>query len=696
MIRIVEPEDNKPKEQSGLVKTVSSIFREGGYLQAELGLEYRPQQEQMALHTAQAFAENKPLLFEAGTGVGKSLAYLIPGILHAMDAGRPFIVSTHTISLQEQIHNKDLPLCRRFFSRVKKLEKYGEFKTALLVGKANYLCETRLARALQGQAELFEEEECAELERIRAWARETKTGQRQELVPPPRADVWDQVNADSSNCNRKHCGEKGCSYRRARSRLLSSHVRIVNHSLLFSLLNAGMGPGGKSRGILFPEDFLVLDEAHTVPAIATDHFGIAVSSYSVNFALNRLYNPKKDKGLLKKIRDAKARDLVQEAHLQNKEFFGILMRQYLSRREILRLREPGWASPLLQLPLKHLADRLATLESQAKDEDEEQEIADHRLRISGIRESLDNALHLADEEQVYWIEKTGRKQSIVTLRSAPIDIAPLLNKALFQRGTSTLMTSATLSLEDRMENFRNKVGGQGVDFAIESSPFDFPKRMEIYISTPPESPDSGLSRGDPHQVNIPHLCRYLLAFLERQTGGAMVLFTSYRDLTATRLALSKDLHGLKRPLFSQGEGLSRSELVREFQRSGNAVLLGTESFWTGVDIPGPALSLIVIPRLPFENPTHPVAEAKSEWLKMRGGNPFMQLTLPEALIKFRQGIGRLIRNQDDRGRLLILDPRIIQREYGRLFLAVLPHRNYRKIRFQQIESIKLLSLPKNA
>lgn len=692
MIRILDSDDPPTPPSFPLVDWVATIFEDGGLLKTHLGLEYRPQQEQMALHVAQSFLADSPLLFEAGTGVGKSLAYLIPAILYSMESERPLVTSTHTIALQEQIKSKDLPLCRTFFAAVPELAKYAEFKTALLVGKANYLCETRLARALQQQqAELFDSEQISELKRIQAWAETTKTGQRQELTPQPKFEVWDQVNADSSTCNRKNCGEKGCSYRRARAELLSAHIRIVNHSLLFSLLNAGMGPGGTARGILFPEDFLVLDEAHTIPAIATDHFGVGVSSYAVNFALSRLYNPKRKGGFLRQLGDRQAMERVIQARDAAEEFFGILRNQYLSRKEIVRIREPGWADPILQLPLKNLIDRLGTLESRTEDENRVDEIRDHRMRLTTLREGLAQTLNLTEDDQVYWMERNRSRNPVIYLRSAPLDIAPVLQKTLFQRHTGVILTSATLSLGDKMENFREKVGGLGLEAGIENSPFDFPNRMEILVAQPEDASPGSTEKRELHQTDISRCVAFLTALLEKQQGGALVLFTSYQELTQTQQRLLKPLEKSGRPLFVQGQERSRSQLVADFQEAGNGVLLGTDSFWTGVDIPGPALSLVVIPRLPFENPTHPVAEAKSEWLRLRGENPFMKMTLPEALIKFRQGMGRLIRNKRDRGRLLLLDPRILQREYGKSFLAVLPHPAYRRMRLRDIEELEFLA-----
>ncbi|MCZ6672038.1 MAG: ATP-dependent DNA helicase, partial [Verrucomicrobia bacterium] len=266
-----------PELLFGLVK---KTFCQRGWLQSELGMEYRPQQETMACEVMGALSNDQPLLFEAGTGVGKSLAYLIPSIFVALHQKRQGIVATNTISLQEQIKDKDLEICRALFSKVSELKTYSDFKIAFLVGKGNYLCTTRLDQAIAQKTELIPSNEQSELERIVQWSLDTKVGIRQELVPPPSFEVWDWVSADSSACNKKYCDPKVCHYQKARTKIRDAHLLILNHSLLFSLLGSGM-PVPKGRGILYPEDFVILDEAHTVPAVATEHYGMGISSYGV-------------------------------------------------------------------------------------------------------------------------------------------------------------------------------------------------------------------------------------------------------------------------------------------------------------------------------------------------------------------------------------------------------------------------------
>ncbi|HZZ20329.1 MAG TPA: DEAD/DEAH box helicase, partial [Opitutaceae bacterium] len=263
----------------------AKVFSEAGWLEANLELEHRPGQERMAVAVAAAFRDDKPLLFEAGTGIGKSLAYLIPGIIHATDCGRQMIVSTHTISLQEQIDTKDLPLCRKFFNATPELAAYAGFVSTVLVGKSNYLCTSRLSHALADRVSLFDDAGYNELLRIADWADKSETGLRHDLQPPPNPEVWDLVNADSSSCSRRNCDCNRCFYQRARARVRSAQVIVVNHALLFSLINAG-GPRAEgapidASGVLFPGDFVVLDEAHTIGEVAEDSFGLGLSSMGI-------------------------------------------------------------------------------------------------------------------------------------------------------------------------------------------------------------------------------------------------------------------------------------------------------------------------------------------------------------------------------------------------------------------------------
>jgi len=659
-------------------KWTRKIFADDGWLQELLQLDHRPEQDIMARAVAAAVTDDLPLLFEAGTGVGKSLAYLVPGLIQAVDQQRQLIVSTHTISLQEQIESKDLPLCRRLFRAVPDLAGYADFKSAVLVGKGNYLCTTRLSHALADRASLFADDGYAELQRIAAWAEATDTGLRHDLQPPPRSDVWDAVNADSSSCSRKHCDCEKCFYQRARARLRSAQVVIINHALLFALINSGgakaNGATQDVRGVLFPDDFLVLDEAHTVPEVATNHFGLALSSYGLERALKYLFNPRTKRGFLRKLGGAEAQQLVTDALDASRQFFEFLSSTLLAPRPVVRVREAGVAEPLLDSPLEALQRLLGKLADKLEDGRDRDELLEQKTRIKGLQAGLTEWLTLGDEGHVYWAERGGKSQTIVTLRSAPLDVAPALRQHLFGCGVAVVCTSATLAMGGEIAPFAARIGADSARAEIVHSPFDFERNMRVYVAgdVPLPSPQEA-------KLSLEVLTDYIGFCTERVRGGTLVLFTSYSDMRAVAAALEPVYRAAQRPFLLQGEALSRTELANQMRELGNAVLFGTDSFWTGVDVPGDALAQVIITRLPFDPPTHPIAEAKAEHIRNRGGNPFNELTLPDALIKFRQGIGRLIRTQSDRGLVTILDARVLAKSYGRLFLECLPQPNFERL-----------------
>ncbi len=654
------------------------IFSEAGWLQESLKLEHRPGQERMANAVAAAYRDDESLLFEAGTGIGKSLAYLVPGIIHATDCGRQLIVSTHTISLQEQIEKKDLPLCRRLFRSTPELGRYADFQSTVLVGKSNYLCTTRLSQALADRASLFDDAGYAELQRIADWADATETGLRHDLQPPPSPEVWETVNADSSSCSRRNCDCNRCFYQRARARVRAAQVIVVNHALLFALIAAGgaraEGAGPDASGVLFPGDFVVLDEAHTVVEVAEQSFGLGLSSLGIERTLKHLFNPRTRRGIMKKHADAGFSQKVADALDATGQFFGFLAGTLLSDRGIVRVREAGAAEPLLGEPLSVLERSVAKIADSLEDGRERDELLEQKARIRAIRGGVDEWLSLSNEGHVYWAEKGGRKQTIVTLRSAPVNVAPELERCLFGAGVSVICTSATLALAGDMGPFAAGMGATGARAEVVGSPFDFDLNMRVFAAADiplPSQPDS--------RASIDALADYVGFCCSQVLGGSLVLFTSYRDMQAVAAVVGPLIASKGRPFMVQGGDISRNELAQRMRLLGNAVLFGTDSFWTGVDVPGDALSQVIIARLPFSPPTHPIAEAKAELIRDRGGDPFNELTLPEALIKFRQGVGRLIRTQNDRGLITILDSRILAKSYGRMFVEVLPQRTFSRL-----------------
>jgi ATP-dependent DNA helicase DinG len=660
-----------PPPPSRAPELAAKLFSAGGWLQTSLKLEHRPQQEKMARAVAASMKGDTSLLFEAGTGVGKSLAYLLPGIIHAMDQSRQMIVSTHTIALQEQLDQKDLLLCRRVFAATEETKPYAAFKSAVLVGKSNYLCTTRLAAALRDKHELFATPEHEELQRIASWAETTPEGLRHELNPPPLPEVWEMVNAESSGCARKYCDCEKCPYQRARARIRSAHVIIVNHSLLFSHISAGgASEKGGTRGVLFPDDFVVLDEAHTVPVVATDHSGLRLSSYGVDRMLKYLFNPKKRRGLLVRHGTPEMQQLVMDTLDASQQFFAFLDERLLTKQPIARIREEGFAEPWMDAPLQALHKAVRTKADKMDDGKDRDEMLEQAGKLKTLQTSLRQFLAVAEPDKtVYWVERMGKRQTIVALRTAPVDIAPFIREELLRRGTSVVFTSATLAMGGRIEPFQDRIGAKDVATAVEHSPFDFERRMRVYVAA-----DVPLPSPQEARLALDVLIDYIDFCTRRTKGGSLVLFTSYFDMKRVAEAMEPVYDGANRPFYMQGRDYSRTELAGKLREAGNGVLFGTDSFWTGIDVPGDALSQVIITRLPFEVPTHPILEARTEWIRERGGNPFNELTLPDALIKFRQGIGRLIRTAGDRGVVTILDSRVNQKAYGRLFLECIPQR----------------------
>ncbi len=657
-------------------KLVANIFAESGWLQTCLDLDHRPQQEAMAIRTQSAWEQDKALFFEAGTGVGKSLAYLLPGIIHSMVQKRPFVVSTHTIALQEQIERKDLSLCRKLLQAEQSLKAFAGFRHAVLLGRGNYLCGARLAQALKSKSELFPSEEQVELTRIVDWAKTTGTGLRQELNPPPLPEVWDWVQADGHACNNRNCTPNTCFFRKAREAVRQANVIIVNHSLLFSLLAAGHFPTGDTPGILFPEDFMTIDEAHTLPAVATEYFGLQLSAIGLRRQLLKLYQPKgrRARGLLVKNGNPGLRNQVMALTEGANSFFSSIHEEFLQVGRPMRLQKPEWHPNPLNVPMRDLIHALQQVENRMTEGPERDELTGVRRTLQGYREGINEVILLSDPESVYWLETSGRKGDRIHLRSAPLDVSGPLRKRLFERKTGLLLTSATLAEGATMDSFKHKVGAPEMDSSQVASPFDYPLQMEILIHS--SAPEPAAKDG---RLNTRFLADQIARLALEIEGGTLVLFTSYRDLIAVEAQIEERCGKAERPLLCQGSGTNRTELLRQMKDYENAILLGTDSFWTGVDVPGSALSQVILTRLPFENPTHPVAEARAERCRQSGRSPFAELTLPAALIKFRQGIGRLIRSQFDDGRLVILDSRILSKQYGRLFLDVLPHSQYKKI-----------------
>ncbi len=685
--------------------------------------EERPEQLEMARAVQRAIDERAHLLVEAGTGVGKSYAYLLPFILWAVRERKKVLIATHTKALQQQLVERDLPFLHNLLRDELKLD----FKYALCLGTSNYLCPRRLGKAQQ--AGLFAtKNDVAELQELHHWAAHSPTGRNIDLPFEPSRGLWSQVNRESDLCLGRACPLYDNSfYYIARREQEKAHILIANHHLLFAHLSKG---GNTAGAVLPPFDALVLDEAHTAEDVASAYLGLEVTNLGVARLLETLHHRRSGRTPLQQanftLRDTQEKALVEaveEARVATSQFFGNLQMELnldARRTQTLRIREPLQLENALDEPLLRVQKALADARRLAEDGGEDglvRELDGFAARCDQTRVALSEILGQMRPEHVYWVAMQPRQNSgesnrvpRLSLHAAPIEIAKSLRKTVFDAIRPVVLTSATLTTGQDFSFLRSRLGlddktiqaareaakieaeresqarDQSEKAAIENivrrngrdkkdeepaavqtlslgSPFDYAKNALLYVGRDLPDPSHG-------QYFENAAIERAVDVVERTRGHAFVLCTSFRMVDAAARKLRDNLPPDIRVL-AQGEG-ARGALLETFRNDTSSVLVGTTSFWQGVDVPGESLSCVVLMKLPFAVPDDPMVQARVESLRERGGNPFAQYQVPQAVMMFRQGFGRLIRTNQDRGIVAILDPRVTTKGYGRTFLDSLP------------------------
>ncbi|HAP66574.1 MAG TPA: helicase c2 [Nitrospinae bacterium] len=632
---------------------ISNMFANDGILSHRLeNYEYRHQQVIMAEAIADNINNNSHLIVEAGTGVGKSLAYLIPFILWAIKENKKVVISTFTKALQYQLVNKDIPFLKDALSL--------DFSFALCVGGENYLCLRRLNQA--GSHGLFELDETEALKELFKWKDRTKTGLKSDMDFEPMPKLWQKVCREGDICFGKKCSYYDkCFYQRAKAVERKAHILITNHHLFFAHIASGWN-------VLPKFDSIVFDEAHQLEDVASGYLGIEVSNYRIKNLINTISNPFTRKGLLSRLEWLTPQTISEINLLTNKVrragdgFFGVLSEKLDGTTK--RIRVENFIPNLLKEPLINLSEGLKPLMKSAENYEDEKEILSLIDRCITLSSDIDSIISQTLTDHVYWGEIDGKR---IRIAATPIDISSTLREQIFENIKPVILTSATLSVKGDFSFLRERVGlNNGNELALDS-PFNYRENVMIYtpngISDPKDTEEFKRDVIDSIKfiLNITH-------------GRTLILFTSYEMLNKAydalnRLNSSNRLNSLN--FLRQGE-MDSYKLIEEFKNGDNLVLLGTHTFWQGIDIPGDALQCVIIVRLPFQVPDDPVTEARLEKLKENGKNPFIHYQIPNAILMFKQGFGRLIRTQSDKGIVAILDPRVRTRFYGERFLSALP------------------------
>lgn len=681
-----------------------NILGPGGAVATALGdrFESRPQQVEMAIAVAAAMQSKSHLLAEAGTGVGKSFAYLVPAMIRAAQCGETVLVSTHTIALQEQLITKDIPLLTSIL--FPEVEGSSPIRPVLVKGRGNYLSIRRLRLASERQERQFQDPAARRsLRVIEDWAYETEDGSTSSLPQLERGGVWGAVQSDSANCMGRKCPTyESCFYQRARAQLEGANLLVCNHALFFS----DLALRSQEAGFLPVYHHVILDEAHAVEDVASEHFGLALAEGRVNRLLTSLYSPRGSKGYLPQlqlaIQDtnevARALSLVDEAQSAARAFFeGVI--EFIKRSnanpskgpiefarvyagQSARIREAGAVSNVITPAFRELALRLKALREAVRNEQDKFELNAFAVRVEGVAVEAEALVSQLVPGAAYWAECEGAEDDDrfggprVKLACSPVDVAPILKEHLFKSEYSVTLASATLSTrmvrkgesvessETAFSHTLARLGCEGAKTVQLGSPFDYARQVELYVDAVDDR--SRIVDG------LSPLSQAILRHVEATDGGAFVLFTSFQSLNKCASELAGPLAERGNPLLAQGRDGSRTLILQRFREDDRSVLFGAASFWQGVDVRGRNLRNVIITKLPFDPPDRPLNQARCEKIEQEGRSPFMEDSLPRAIIRFKQGFGRLIRSADDHGRVAVLDGRIVTAKYGRFFLSALP------------------------
>lgn len=694
---------------------VAAMLEHGGVFSMHFPqFEYRPEQVDMARVVTESLSKGRHLMVEAGTGTGKSIAYLVPAALWALQNQSRVVISTNTINLQDQLINKDIPDVQAVLE--------SDLRAAVVKGRRNYLCPRRLEALRRKKPESADEMRV--LAKMLVWLQDSKGGDLSEIniTGPAERAVWSQISAEDEGCTADTCIKRMggiCPFHRARQAAQTAHVIVVNHALLLADVATG-------NRILPEYDYLIVDEAHHLESATTNALSFRVSQADAARTLRELGG--KNAGILGRIMSV-SKDLLQPGQFaelsqltekltdktfqfQNllKRFFVTIDQFLLEQREGRKLgtysqqerilsstrAQPAWLEveiaweeaqhtliPVLQL----IEDVARTLVEPSESGEEEIEDLLNNLttlyrRVADINENINALVFEPSSDQIYWVE-TNPQQRRISLHAVPLHIGNLMEKYLWHEKMSVILTSATLTTAGDFDYLRNRLNAFDADELSVGSPFDYKNASLLYI--PDNIPEPSDRNG--HQRAI----EKSIIDLSTATGGrTLVLFTSYAQLKSTSKRISPVLAERGIQVYQQGEGASAHMLLETFKKSERAVLLGTRAFWEGVDVPGEALSVLAIVKLPFDVPSDPIVAARSETFD----EPFYQYSIPEAILRFRQGFGRLIRTQSDRGVVAILDRRILSKQYGKLFIESLPECTIMTGRLDELpgEAVKWLGL----